>query len=459
MKKWFQAPRSLEGKTPFLVDLGLLWYMTIGSSNDIPFAKLGRHGRESKERVRRVDPMLKGREIVLAVTGGIAAYKAAEFLRLLVNREASVHVVMTRNAQEFVTPLTFQTLSGKPVVTDPFALIQDGKIAHIALADLAELVVILPATANILGKIAAGIADDFLSTLVMATRAPVLLAPSMNVNMWESAAVKKNVEILIQRGFQFIEPCEGELACGWYGKGRLAELEDVIEKIEDLFTEKDLAGERFLVTAGPTQEPLDPVRFLTNRSSGKMGYALALMAKRRGGEVILISGPTSLSPPRPDIRIVSVRTAEEMRKAVSEHVAWSTVVIMAAAVSDYRPQTTLNRKLKKGERELSLQLEQTADILAEVGRNKGDRLVVGFAAETDELVANARKKLKEKNLDLIVANDVTRPDAGFEVETNLVKLLFPSGEINEPPLASKEEVASFILNEIAALLRNRKAGL
>ena len=403
--------------------------------------------------------MLKGREIVLAVTGGIAAYKAAEFLRLLVNREASVHVVMTRNAQEFVTPLTFQTLSGKPVVTDPFALIQDGKIAHIALADLAELVVILPATANILGKIAAGIADDFLSTLVMATRAPVLLAPSMNVNMWESAAVKKNVEILIQRGFQFIEPCEGELACGWYGKGRLAELEDVIEKIEDLFTEKDLAGERFLVTAGPTQEPLDPVRFLTNRSSGKMGYALALMAKRRGGEVILISGPTSLSPPRPDIRIVSVRTAEEMRKAVSEHVAWSTVVIMAAAVSDYRPQTTLNRKLKKGERELSLQLEQTADILAEVGRNKGDRLVVGFAAETDELVANARKKLKEKNLDLIVANDVTRPDAGFEVETNLVKLLFPSGEINEPPLASKEEVASFILNEIAALLRNRKAGL
>lgn len=403
--------------------------------------------------------MLKGREIVLGVTGGIAAYKAAEFLRLLVKREASVHVVMTRNAQEFVTPLTFQTLSGKPVVTDPFALIQDEKIAHIALADLAELVVILPATANILGKIAVGIADDFLSTLVMATRAPVLLAPSMNVNMWESAAVKKNVEILIQRGFQFIEPSEGELACGWYGKGRLAELEDVIEKIEDLFTEKDLAGERFLVTAGPTQEPLDPVRFLTNRSSGKMGYALALMAKRRGGEVVLISGPTSLSPPRPDIRIVSVRTAEEMRKAVSEHLAWSTVVIMAAAVSDYRPKTTLNRKLKKVERELSLQLEQTADILVEVGRNKGDRLVVGFAAETDELVANARKKLKEKNLDLIVANDVTRPDAGFEVETNLVKLLFPSGEINEPPLASKEEVASFILNEIAALLRNRKAGL
>jgi phosphopantothenoylcysteine decarboxylase/phosphopantothenate--cysteine ligase len=403
--------------------------------------------------------MLKGKEIVLGVTGGIAAYKAAEFLRLLVKREASVHVVMTRNAQEFVTPLTFQTLSGKPVVTDPFALIQDEKIAHIALADLAELVVILPATANILGKIAAGIADDFLSTLVMATRAPVLLAPSMNVNMWESAAVKKNVEILIQRGFHFIEPGEGELACGWCGKGRLAELEDVIEKIEDLFTEKDLAGERFLVTAGPTQEPIDPVRFLTNRSSGKMGYALALMAKRRGGEVVLISGPTSLRPPRPDIRIVSVRTAEEMRKAVSEHLPWSTVVIKAAAVSDYRPKTTLNRKLKKGERELSLQLEQTADILAEIGRNKGDRLVVGFAAETDELVANARKKLTEKNLDLIVANDVTRPDAGFEAETNLVKLLFPSGEIREPRLASKEEVASLILNEIAALLRNRKAGL
>lgn len=402
--------------------------------------------------------MLKGREIVLGVTGGIAVYKAAEFLRLLVKREASVHVVMTRNAQEFITPLTFQTLSGKPVVTDPFALIQDEKVAHVALADLAELIVILPATANILGKIAAGIADDFLSTLVMATRAPVLLAPSMNVNMWENPAVKKNVEILIQRGFQFIEPGEGELACGWYGKGRLAELEDVIEKIEELFTEKDFLGERFLVTAGPTQEPIDPVRFLTNRSSGKMGYALALMAKRRGGEVLLISGPTSLPPPRPDIRIVSVRTAEEMREAVRGHLAWSTVVIKAAAVSDYRPKTTLNRKLKKGEGELSLQLEQTADILAEVGRNKGDRLVVGFAAETDDLVVNARKKLTEKNLDLIVANDVSRSDAGFEVETNLVKLLFPSGEIREFPLASKEEVASLILNEVSILLRNRKAG-
>lgn len=404
----------------------------------------------------RVDRMLKGKEIVLGVTGGIAAYKAAELLRLLVKAEANVHVVMTRNAQAFVAPLTFQTLSGRPVVTDPFALIRDEKIAHIALADLAELIVILPATANIIGKIAAGIADDFLSTLVMATRAPVLLAPSMNVNMWENPALRKNVETLIQRGFHFVEPGEGELACGWYGKGRLAELEDVIEKIEDLFAEKDLSEERILVTAGPTQEPLDPVRFLTNRSSGKMGYALARMARRRGADVVLVSGPTSLPRPRADMKIVSVRTAEEMRKAVMAHLPWSTVVIKAAAVSDYRPKTPMSRKLKKGETELSLQLEQTTDILAEVGRNKGDRLVVGFAAETEDLLKNARKKLEEKHLDLIVANDVGRIDAGFEVDTNLVKLLFPSGEVKELPLASKDEIAWLILCEIVALLRKRK---
>ena len=253
--------------------------------------------------------MLKGKKIVLGVTAGIAAYKAAEFVRLLVKEEVEVHVAMTQNAQKFIAPLTFQTLSGNPVISDPFALLEDAEIGHIALADLAELVVILPATANIIGKIANGIADDFLSTMVMATRAPVLFVPSMNVNMWESKALQRNIETLLERGYHLLEPGEGELACHWYGKGRLPELTEVIEKMEDLFSPKDLRGEQILITAGPTQESVDPVRFITNRSSGKMGYALAQMAGRRGAGVILISGPVSLPLPRRDIKVVPVRSA------------------------------------------------------------------------------------------------------------------------------------------------------
>jgi len=278
--------------------------------------------------------MLKGKEIVLGVTGGIAAYKAAEFVRLLAKKEVNVHVVMTRNAQEFVTPLTFQTLSGNPVVTDLFALLEDEKIGHITLADLAELIIILPATANIIGKLANGIADDFLSTMVMASKAPILLVPSMNVNMWESKALQKNVQTLLERGYYFVEPGEGELACHWYGKGRLAELDEVVERIEDLLSQKDLKGERILITGGPTQESIDPVRFITNHSSGKMGYALAQVARRRGAEVILVTGPTFLSVPRSDMDVVPVRTAEEMRQAVLAHMEGCTVVIKAAAVSD-----------------------------------------------------------------------------------------------------------------------------
>jgi phosphopantothenoylcysteine decarboxylase/phosphopantothenate--cysteine ligase len=400
--------------------------------------------------------MLKGREIVLGVTGGIAAYKAAEFVRLLARKGANVHVVMSQNAQEFVTPLTFQTLSGNPVMTDLFTLIEDEKIGHIALADLAELIVILPATANIIGKIATGIADDFLSTMVMASKAPVFFVPSMNVHMWQNQALQKNIQVLLESGYQIIEPGEGELACHWYGKGRLAELDEVVEKVEDLFSQKDLKGERILITAGPTQEPIDPVRFITNRSSGKMGYALAKVARRRGAEVILVTGPTLLSLPRRDIEVVPIQTAAEMREAVLGHVEGCTVVIKAAAVSDYRPRMISQAKLKKAEPHYSLELERTTDILGEIGKRKGDRIVVGFAAETEDLIAHARKKLLEKNLDFIVVNDVAKPDSGFSSDTNQVKILFPSGEVKDHPVMSKEEVSQLILDDVANLLKQKK---
>jgi phosphopantothenoylcysteine decarboxylase/phosphopantothenate--cysteine ligase len=400
--------------------------------------------------------MLKGRKIVLGVTGGIAAYKAAEFVRLLIREEARVHVVMTENAQEFITPLTFQTLSGNPVVTDLFTFIEDEKIGHIALADIAELIVILPATANIIGKIANGIADDFLSTMVMASKAPVLFVPSMNINMWESKVLQKNIQRLVEVGYHFIEPGEGELACHWYGKGRLAELSEVMEKIRDLLSPKDLKGEKILITGGPTQEPIDPVRFLTNRSSGKMGDALARVARRRGAEVILIRGPSSLPVPRRDMEVFSIQTAEEMREAVLTHMEGCSVVIKAAAVSDFRPKEISQKKLKKADSHTSLELEKTRDILKEIGKKKGDRIFVGFAAETEDLVANARKKLMEKNLDFIVMNDVTKPGAGFGSDTNQVKILYSSGEVKDLPLMSKEEVSQIILNDVSNLLKQKK---
>jgi phosphopantothenoylcysteine decarboxylase/phosphopantothenate--cysteine ligase len=400
--------------------------------------------------------MLKGKKVVLGVTGGIAAYKAAEFVRLLVKAEADVHVVMTQNAQKFVTPLTFQTLSGNSVASDPFALLEDARIGHIALADFAELVVILPATANIIGKIANGIADDFLSSLVIATKAPVLIVPSMNVNMWENPALQKNIQTLLERGCHLMEPGEGELACHWYGKGRLPELSEVLEKMEDLLTPKDLQGEQILITGGPTQEPMDPVRFITNRSSGKMGYALAKIARRRGAEVIFISGPTSLSFPRRDIKYVPVRTAEEMRKAVFAHLEGSSVVIKAAAVSDYRPKVISEKKIKKGDSEYPLVLERTEDILEELGKKKENRILVGFAAETEDLIDYAKKKLQEKNLDLIVVNDIAQPGAGFGLDTNQVKILSPSGQVKDLPLTTKEEISRVILDHVAALLKKKE---
>jgi phosphopantothenoylcysteine decarboxylase/phosphopantothenate--cysteine ligase len=397
--------------------------------------------------------MLKGKKIVLGVTGGIAAYKAAELVRELVRAEAEVYVVMTKSAQAFVTPLTFQTLSGNKVTTELFSLVEESEIGHISLADRAEVLVIAPATANIIGKIASGIADDMLTTIVMATRAPVLLAPAMNVHMWENPICKENMQKLRSRGYRLVDPEAGELACGYEGKGRLAEISVIVEEIRAVLSPQDLKGETILVTAGPTEEPIDPVRFISNRSSGKMGFSLARAARRRGAEVLLISGPTALPFP-PNIKGILVRTAAEMREAVLANLEKSTMVIMAAAVSDYRPREKSTEKIKKSAENLVLSLEVNPDILSEAGKRKGKRYLVGFAAETEDLLQNAQRKLAKKNLDLIVANDVSLPGAGFEVDTNIVKLIDAAGKVEELPLMSKEELADRLLNRI---VRARKS--
>ena len=397
--------------------------------------------------------MLKDRNIVLGVTGGIAAYKSAELVRELVRAGARVHVAMTRSAQAFVTPLTFQTLSGNPVITELFSLVEESEIGHISLADKAEVLVIAPATANIIGKIAGGIADDMLTTIVMATQAPVLVAPAMNVHMWENAGCQENIQRLRSRGFHFIDPESGELACGYEGKGRLAEVSSIVEAIRALLSPQDFVRETVLITAGPTEESIDPVRFITNRSSGKMGFALAYAALRRGAEVILISGPTALPPP-PRGKWISVRSTAQMREAVLTNLKNASILMMAAAVSDYRPRQASARKIKKSEAEMVLTLERNPDILAEAGKQKGHRILVGFAAETENLLRNARSKLEGKNLDLIVANDVTLPGAGFEADTNIVKILDRSRKMEELPLMTKEELADRILDRVAQLKKS-----
>ena len=396
--------------------------------------------------------MLKGRRIVLGVTGGIAAYKAAELVRELIRAEAQVYVIMTRSAQEFVTPLTFQTLSGHPVATELFHLFEASEIGHIALADRAEILVIAPATANLIGKIASGIADDMLSTVVMATKSPVLLAPAMNVHMWENPILQENIAKLRAKGYHFVEPESGELACGYEGKGRLAEIPTIVEAIRSVLSPKDFEGQTVLVTAGPTQEAIDPVRFITNRSSGKMGLALARAAQRRGAKVILVRGPSDLSPP-PGMKCLLVRSAEEMRQAVLASLEESTILFMAAAVSDYRPKKIAPQKIKKLGDETSLLLERTPDILLEAGKRKDQRIFVGFAAETENLLRNAKEKLKKKNLDLIVANDISQPGAGFEVDTNIVSIIHRSGKIEKLPQMTKEELADQVLDRVIRIKR------
>jgi len=395
-------------------------------------------------------------KIVLGVSGCIAAYKAAELVRLLQQDGFSVQVVMTAHAQEFVRPLTFAALSGQKVITEMFAregapANLESAIEHIAVADSADLLLIAPATANVLGKLAHGLADDFLTTLVLATKAPVVVAPAMNVNMWEHPAVQANLARLRERGVSIVEPDTGYLACGWTGPGRLASNEAILAKVREVLgIRHDLADETVLVTAGPTCEDIDPVRYLTNRSSGRMGYAVAEAALRRGARVILVSGPTTLEPP-PVAVLESVRSAEEMRQAVGKHLAEASVVVKTAAVADFRPAVAQEAKIKRGKGARTMELEPTPDLLEEITAAKGKRLVVGFAAETENVVENARAKLRAKKLDLVVANDVTQNGAGFDSETNIVTLLTCDGQEIALPKMSKFAVANRVLDEVVRL--------
>jgi phosphopantothenoylcysteine decarboxylase / phosphopantothenate---cysteine ligase len=393
--------------------------------------------------------------VVLGVTGCIGAYKACEILRELQRHEVDVRVVMTDHATRFVAPMTFEALSRHPVFTDQFALGAGGEIPHIEWADEAELLLVAPATANILGKFAAGIADDALSTLYTATKAPVVVAPAMNVNMFEHPAVQANLETLRARGVRVVEPGRGYLACGWLGKGRLAETGEIVEvALSVLRQRRDMAGMTVLVTAGPTIEDIDPIRFLSNRSSGRMGYRLADAARDRGARVILVSGPTDLPAP-PGVERVPVRSAEEMAKAVERRRDEAGVVVMAAAVADYRPAAVAPQKVKKGEGRLTLELVRTPDILEGLGETKGTLLLVGFAAETENLRENATRKLRQKHLDLIVANDVSVDGAGFGSERNAATLIDANGAETAVPLVSKRELADAIWDRVVELRRVR----
>lgn len=394
-------------------------------------------------------------KVALGVSGGIAAYKAAELVRLLQDRSVRVQVVMTRAAQEFVRPLTFAALSGEKVITDLFGEGAqepniESAVEHIAVAQSIDALVVAPATADVIAKFANGLADDFLSTLSLATTAPLVIAPAMNVNMWENAATQANIQKLKERGARIVEPDSGYLACGMIGPGRLAANESIVQAVmEALGSAQDLAGETVLITAGPTREPIDPVRYIGNRSSGRMGYALAEAALRRGAKVILITGPAALKPPSA-AEVVQVQTAEQMRDAVISNLERSTVVIKAAAVADFTVKAAAQKIKRTGS--MHLELEPTPDILKEVAQRKGTRVVIGFAAETQNALENARKKLHTKSLDAIVLNDVSQPGIGFDSERNAVTILTHSGSINVPE-TSKWEVAHRVL-DVAVKLKS-----
>lgn len=392
--------------------------------------------------------------VVLGVTGGIAVYKVCELLRLLQKRGIDVFVVMTQNACRFVAPLTFETLSGHPVAVDTFGRPQTWEVEHIALAKRADLFLIAPATANIMGKMACGIADDMLSTTVMATRAPVLVAPAMNTGMWENAAVQQNVKTLRARGVEIVAPVSGHLACGDSGAGKLEDVAVIAERAcELLFAKKDMEGLRVMVTAGPSREALDPVRYISNRSSGKMGYAIAQAAQKRGAEVTLLSGPVAIEAPQ-GVKLVPFTTTQELLDRASELAREQDLLIQAAAPADYRAKEVAPQKIKKqGGEPMTFTLVENPDVAATLGKAKrSGQVFVGFAAETNDVLAHARDKLARKNLDMIVANDVTRPGAGFDVDTNIVTLITKDGQ-EALPMMSKAEVAQRILDRALALRR------
>lgn len=397
--------------------------------------------------------MLAGKTIVLGITGSIAAYKAAEIVSRLKKKQAKVKVIMTRAATEFITPLTLQTLSQNPVAVEQFAEPKNWEVEHISLAEQGDIFLLAPASANLLGKLAAGIADDLLTTTIMATTAPVVIAPAMNVKMYENFITQGNIKKLSDLGYYFIEPAFGRLACGYEGKGRLAEIDTIIEAVEKIvLRQEDLAGKKIIVTAGPTREPIDPVRFLSNHSTGKMGYALAEAAAQRGAEVILVSGPTFLPVP-PKVKMIKVQTAREMRDAVFTHLPDSQIIIKAAAVADFRPKMVFEQKVKKGSdsQRWEIELERNPDILYELGQNKGKRILVGFAAETQDLISNALAKISKKNLDFIVANDLTLEGAGFGTDTNVVKIITKNGEVEELPQMTKYDLAHRILDKVKSI--------
>lgn len=400
---------------------------------------------------------LAGRSIVLGVTGGIAAYKAVEIASRLKKAGAEVRVVMTRAAASFVAPLTFREITGQAVATSMWTEIPAHHVEHIALAELADLVLVAPATANFIAKAEAGIADDLLTTTVLATRAPLYIAPAMNTGMWENPVTQENVMRLCERGAQVIPPAEGLLACGTTGAGRLPEPEEIVAAVERHFAAAEiLAGRRIIVTAGGTEEALDPVRYLSNRSTGRMGYAVAAEAARRGAEVILVSAPTHLDTPA-GVRRVNVRSAREMYAAVMAEYETADAVVKAAAVADYRPAEIAPQKIKKSDGELTIHLTRNPDILMELGRKKTHQVLVGFAAETENVETYAQGKLAKKNLDFIVANNVAEKDAGFSVGTNRVKIFFKDGRAEEHPLMAKSELAGIILDRLADALE-RKTG-
>ncbi|EJV81998.1 bifunctional phosphopantothenoylcysteine decarboxylase/phosphopantothenate--cysteine ligase CoaBC [Bacillus mycoides] len=398
--------------------------------------------------------MLKGKKILLCVTGGIAVFKAAALTSKLTQAGATVKVMMSESAMKFVTPLTFQALSRHDVYTDTFDEKDSAVIAHIDLADWADVVLVAPATANCIGKLANGIADDMITTTLLATTAPVWIAPAMNVHMYENKIVQKNMMTLKALGYTFIEPGEGFLACGYVAKGRLEEPEVIIGRLEEVFSEqKPLQGKRILITAGPTREKIDPVRFMTNFSSGKMGYAIAEVAASLGADVILVSGPTALNPPL-HVTTIQVESAQDMLEAVLQHYQNVDVVIKTAAVADYRPKYVHDNKMKKQNGDAVIELERTVDILKTLGEKKDRQLLIGFAAETTNIEEYATRKLREKNANMIVANDVKAQGAGFGTDTNIVTMYRKDGEIIELPLLTKKEVAREILKQIEMMLED-----